>query len=177
MTFDIRPVTRADFRAWITRDRADSFAHRFVSKADMSDKWALCEGVWSGKRLAAAIITTISIMRPATANLQLLHTFAHYRKQGCARMLVEKSVRCAWDNGALYYRVSSEEDAQDFYRSLGFRFWGEQKSGTLLSMFRMGGPTVGDGAHDISDANIRKAVMPSDTTKRGAVVNFYGEAR
>ena len=177
MTFEIRPVTREDFRAWVTSDRADSFAHRFISKADMSDKWALCEGVWSDKRLAAAIITTISVTRPTTANLQLLHTFAHYRRQGCARTLVLKSVSDAWARGALYYRVSSEADAQGFYRSLGFRFWGEQKSGTLLSMFRMGGPTVGDGAHDISDANIRKAVMPSDKTKRGAVVEFYGEAR
>lgn len=179
MNSEIKPVTALQFIERISTDRADSFAHRFVAKANFAELWDRCKGVWVNNHLCAAIVTTHSKSKPVTANLQLLHTFADCRKQGHARLLTELSVKEAYEAGCIYYRVSSEPDAQDFYRSVGFKFWGEQHSGTLLSMFRMGGRTTLDGVYDISDMTIRKAVIPTDAnkTKRGLVVKMYPEPR
>jgi len=45
-----------------------------------------------------------------------------------------------------------------FYERLGFKFWGAQKSGCSLSVFRIGGNTFLEGDYDLSDTTINKAV-------------------
>lgn len=150
--------SRADFISAISTDKEDNFAKTFVAKADMQDQWDYCIGAYAGNDLTAAIITTISKTKPHVANLQLLHTFVKHRGKGSARLLCEDSLKRAKANGASYFRVSSEKSAVGFYKRLGFRFWGSQKSGTQLSIFRIGGNTFLEGDYDLSDTTINKAV-------------------
>jgi GNAT superfamily N-acetyltransferase len=150
--------SRADFISAISTDKEDNFAKTFVAKADMQGQWDSCVGAYDGNELTAAIITTISKTKPHVANLQLLHTFAKHRGKGSARLLCEDSLKRARTNGAIYFRVSSEKTAVGFYERLGFKFWGAQKSGTQLSIFRIGGDTFLEGDYDYSDTTINKAV-------------------
>jgi GNAT superfamily N-acetyltransferase len=137
----------------------DKFARTFVAKADMQDQWGYCIGAFDDAgELMGAIITTISKRRPYVANLQLLHTFARHRGKGSARLLCEDSLKRAISNFAIYFRVSSEKDSVGFYEHLGFKFWGSQKSGCSLSVFRIGGDTFLEGDYDLSDTTINKAV-------------------
>ena len=150
--------SRADFIAAITEDKEDNFAKTFVAKADMQDQWDSCIGAFDGNELTAAIITTISKTKPHVANLQLLHTFAKHRGKGSARLLCEDSLKRARSNGATYFRVSSEKPSVGFYERIGFKFWGAQKSGCQLSIFRIGGDTFAEGDYDYSDTVINKAI-------------------
>jgi len=150
--------SRADFISAISTDKEDNFAKTFVAKADMQDQWDYCIGAYDGNDLTAAIITTISKTKPHVANLQLLHTFVKHRGKGSARLLCEDSLKRARASGATYYRVSSEKGAVGFYERLGFRFWGAQKSGCQLSIFRIGGDTFAEGDYDYFDTTINKAI-------------------
>jgi GNAT superfamily N-acetyltransferase len=150
--------SRADFISAISTDKEDNFAKTFIAKADMQGQWDYCIGAFDGNELTAAIITTISKTKPHVANLQLLHTFVKHRGKGSARILCEDSLKRARASGATYFRVSSEKGAVGFYERLGFRFWGAQKSGTQLSIFRIGGDTFLEGDYDYSDTVINKGV-------------------
>lgn len=150
--------SRADFISAISTDKEDNFAKTFIAKADMQGQWDYCIGAYDGNELTAAIITTISKTKPHVANLQLLHTFVKHRGKGSARILCEDSLKRARASGATYFRVSSEKGAVGFYERLGFRFWGAQKSGTQLSIFRIGGDTFLEGDYDYSDTVINKGV-------------------
>jgi GNAT superfamily N-acetyltransferase len=150
--------SRVDFISAISTDKEDNFAKTFVAKADMQNQWESCIGAYDGNDLTAAIITTISKTKPHVANLQLLHTFVKHRGKGSARLLCEDSLKRARASGATYYRVSSEKSAVGFYERLGFRFWGAQKSGCQLSIFRIVGDTFLEGDYDYSDTTINKAV-------------------
>lgn len=154
----LRNCTRTEFIAAISEAKEDNFAKTFVAKADMQGQWGFCIGAFDGDELTAAIITTISKTKPHVANLQLLHTFVKHRGKGSARLLCEDSLKRSRANGADYFRVSSEKSAVGFYERLGFRFWGAQKSGTQLSIFRIGGDTFLEGDYDYSDTTINKAV-------------------
>ena len=154
----LRKCSRDEFIAAISEDKNDNFAKTFVAKADMQGQWDYCIGAFDKNELTAAIITTISKTKPHVANLQLLHTFVKHRGKGSARLLCEDSLKRARANGATYFRVSSEKSAVGFYERLGFRFWGAQKSGTQLSIFRIGGDTFLEGDYDYSDTTINKAV-------------------
>jgi GNAT superfamily N-acetyltransferase len=150
--------SRAEFISAISTDKKDNFAKTFVSKADMQDQWKFCIGAYDNDELTAAIITSISKNKPHVANLQLLHTFVKHRGKGSARILCEDSLKRVRACGATYFRVSSEKSAVGFYEHLGFKFWGAQKSGTQLSIFRIVGDTFLDGEYDLSDIIIYKAV-------------------
>ena len=163
--------SRADFISSIDQTNPlDNFARTFVAKADMQDQWDCCIGAYDGNDLTAAIITTISKTKPHVANLQLLHTFAKHRGKGSARLLCEDSLIRAKANGASYFRVSSEKSAVGFYERLGFKFWGAQKSGCSLSVFRIGGNTFLEGDYDLSDTTINKAV---NRKGKGGCTTFY----
>ena len=143
----------------ISTEKADNFAKTFVAKADMQDQWDYCYGVFNDDgELMAAIITTISKRKPFVANLQLLHTFAKHRGQGAAKVLCLESLRHVKSRGAQYFRVSSEPDAVGFYTKIGFKFWGKQKSGCQLSIFRIDGDTYADGDYDYTDQMINNAI-------------------
>jgi len=151
---------RIDFIEAITDDKADRFAKTFVSKADItSGAWCNCIGAYNDDgELMAAIITTISKRAPHVANLQLLHTFAKHRGKGAAKILCEESLKRVKSKGAQYFRVSSEPDAVGFYTKIGFKFWGKQKSGCQLSIFRIDGDTYAEGDYDYTDQLINNAI-------------------
>jgi ribosomal protein S18 acetylase RimI-like enzyme len=151
--------SRDEFIKAISDDKNDKFAKTFVAKADMQDQWSDCWGAYNdGGELMAAIITTISKRRPFVANLQLLHTFAKHRGQGAAKILCLESLRLVKSKGAQYFRVSSEPDAVGFYTKIGFKFWGKQKSGCQLSIFRIDGDTYSEGDYDYTDQMINNAI-------------------
>ena len=150
--------SRDQFKAAISLDKADGFAKTFIAKADMQEQWGYCIGAFDGDELLAAIITTISKREPYTANLQLLHTFAKHRGKGAARLLCEDSLIRVRQQGAKYFRVSSEVESVGFYQKIGFKFWGKQKSGCQLSIFRIAGDTFASGDYDYSDRAIQAAI-------------------
>lgn len=170
--YDIVPFDREDFmQALFDSDPAeDKFAKTFRAKADMLKLWDEARGIFIDGELAAAIAIRLNKRQPV-ANLQLLHTFNRFRRRGLARCLTLGGFASAYDSGgAGYFRVSSERPALAFYRALGFTFWGEQKSGCELSIFRINGPEITDGVYDPEDSVIRSAVF---TKARGGVVKLH----
>lgn len=162
--------TREEFIFCITKDKRDSFAKTFVSKADMQKQWEYCIGAYDGDELLGAIITTISKRQPLVTNLQLLHTFAKSRGLGVGKRLCEESLVWANSKEAKYFRVSAEIPAVAFYEKIGFKFWGKQKSGCQLSMFRIGGNGFSDGIYDYSDPIIYKAI---NSGRKGSCVEVF----
>ena len=157
-TMMLRNCTREEFQSAITDDRSDQFAKTFVAKANMQQIWDQCIGAYSADgELMGAIIVTISKRLPKIANLQLLHTFTQHRRKGVAAALVRNTYHQVAEEGAVYYRVSSEPEAVPFYTSLGIGFWGLQKSGCSLSIFRISGE-IHEGVYDDNDPIIRKAL-------------------
>lgn len=148
-------LTREQFVSSISNNPDDKFAKTFVAKADMQGLWELAIGYWYGEILTGAIAVTISKRKPICANLQLLHTFAAWRKLGVGRQLCNYALAYAIENDCQYFRVSSEPGAVNFYTRLGIKFWGTQKSGCHLSIFKIGGPSFTDGIYDIEDSFIQ----------------------
>lgn len=155
--------------------KEDKFAKTFRSKADAMDLWKWGRALWVQEgdimALAAGIVVRPSKRAPVVANLQLLHTFARFRRKGYAARLVKEGFATAVDRyGAQYFRVSSEQEALPFYRALGFAFWGKQKSGSELSIFRVRGPEIRDGVYEEGDYQIHAAVFSG---RRGGVVELH----
>ena len=176
----LSPLTEA---AWLMAMQEhtgpeDGFAGTFKAKAKAMNLWeyARCihEATPGNFKVAAGISVRCSKRSPnRVANLQLLHTFHAYRRQGLGKRLVESEFQRVVDyERCEYFRVSSEENALPFYRSLGFRFWGAQKSGTCLSIFRIVGPHIVGGDYDPNDPIIHRAVF---SKARGGVVNLFEE--
>lgn len=168
----LRKCTREEFVAAITDDKADNFAKTFRAKADMQKNWDECLGAFNEEgELMGAIITTVGRSTPKVANLQLLHTFAKHRRKGVAKELTIKSFNEAtWTQGAAYFRVSAEPDAVAFYESVGFKFWGKQKGGCSLSMFKVAGGRIDTGSYDENDPVIRKALFSG---RKGSLASSY----
>lgn len=168
----LRKCTREEFVSAITADKADGFAKTFRAKADMQEQWEECLGAFDDDgSLMGAIITTLGKTNPRVANLQLLHTFAKHRRKGVAKKLTLASYEDAVSRGALYFRVSAEPDAVAFYESVGFRFWGLQKSGCSLSMFRVNG-ALEQGVYNDKDPVIHKALYSG---RKGSLASSYAE--
>ena len=153
----------------------DNFARTFVAKADMQEQWDYCIGAFDeNDELMGAIITTLSKRRPFVANLQLLHTFAKHRGKGAARVLCDDSLRNVKKKGALYFRVSSEIESIGFYEKIGFKFWGKQKSGCQLSIFRIDGNSFAEGDYDYHDSMINNAIHKKG---KGGCVEIFDLAK
>lgn len=122
----------------------------------------------------AAICTRLTKRGTIVCNLQLLHTFAAHRRQGLATALVlrqyERNYKQVWGR---YFRVSSEHDAVGFYRSLGIKFWGLQKSGSYLCIHFVAGPHPSSGVYEMSDW--LKGQLHSG--RRGSLVEAFSEPR
>jgi len=157
-TLKLNKCSRDQFISAISTDKGDNFARTFVAKADMQEQWDYCIGLFDGSELCGAIITTISKRTPPVANLQLLHTFVKHRGKGVAKILCEDSLKSVRANGAKYFRVSSEISAIAFYEKIGFKFWGKQKSGCQLSIFKIVDDTFVGGDYDYADSVIYNAV-------------------
>lgn len=153
----LRNISRMEFAAQITADPRDRFAKTFLSKCDMMGGWDEVVGVFSeAGELCGAVWLTVGKHR--NANLQLLHVFARHRRKGYGEALCKEVYRRALAAGAVLFRVSAERDAVEFYRRIGFRFWGTQKSGTWLSLFRVSGSEIADGIYDLQDPLLSKAL-------------------
>lgn len=162
--------TREQFIAAISDDANDKFAKTFVAKADMQENWDNCIGCFNeAGELMGAIITTFSKRNPKTANLQLLHTFAKHRYNGVGRNLTKDSIKLSFDNECEYYRVSSEPESVKFYESLGFKFWGLQKSGCSLSIFKL---NYDDQSmiYDDNDPHVKKMLYSG---RKGSLASSY----
>lgn len=151
----------------------DKFAWTFRAKARAMDLWrhGLCVKNVEDE-IMAAIIVRVNRRAPV-ANLQLLHTFARFRRRGLARELVEREFARVGGE-ATHFRVSAEMDAIPFYRSLGFKFWGTQKSGSQLSIFRITDGDIKSGIYSLEDPVISKAI--NRRGRGGLVHKFLGGA-
>ena len=166
----LRNCNRGEFVSAISSDKADGFAKTFVAKADMQGNWDKCLGLFSDNdELMGAIITTVGKTNPKVANLQLLHTFAAHRRKGVAKQLTLASFDEAVKEGAVYFRVSAEPEAVAFYESLGFKFWGLQKSGCSLSIFKVNG-ALSEGIYDDNDPTVRKVLYSG---RKGSLASSY----
>jgi ribosomal protein S18 acetylase RimI-like enzyme len=147
--------------------KEDNFAKTFVAKTDMIKGWENCVGCFNTKGdLMGAIVLTVS--RQGVANLQLLHTFHKYRGKGVAKKLVTEMLANVVEAEIPYFRVSSEKNAVGFYKKLGFKFWGEQKSGCQLCMFKIG--KNGGHIYDKKDKVIYSALYSG--RKGGLAVSY-----
>jgi ribosomal protein S18 acetylase RimI-like enzyme len=172
-SYQLRNITRQEFVDAITKDKADSFAKTFVAKADAFKLWNRCVGYFDNG-LNGAIIVRVSKRTPKIANLQLLHTFAAHRKKGVAKVLCLHGFQYAIENDAEYFRVSAEPDAVEFYKKIGFKFWGLQKSACQLSIFRINGDRIEDGIYHIADEIIRKSLYRKG---KGGCVEVFSAPR
>lgn len=167
-TVKLSKCEQPDFVAAISEDPADKFARTFVAKANTQGLWPHCVGAFD-QDLLGAIIVTISKREPRTANLQLLHTFARHRGRNVGTALVDFAFRHAKNHECEYFRVSAEHDAYGFYRKLGFHYWGRQKSGSWLSLFKIEGDRIAEGIYDPNDPNISRKLA---ATTRGGLVSY-----
>lgn len=166
----LRECSKEQFISAITSDKADAFAKTFVAKANMQENWDSCIGAFSDEdELMGAIIVTVSKRSPVTANLQLLHTFAKHRRKGVGAALVEYTYYKCINSGAVYYRVSAEPGAVKFYESIGFKFWGLQKSNCSLSLFKINGK-INEGIYDEQDPYVRSCLYSG---KKGSLASSY----
>lgn len=151
----------------------DGFARTFIAKCDMMDKWDYCIGIKTlgESELLSIIVTTHSKTSPKTANLQLIHTFAKYRAKGHGSFLCKESVLNAYAANCKYFRVSAEESAVGFYRSIGFKFVGRQKSGCYLSIFPLTSPKIEENKL-VLDSVIEKALY---SKRKGGCVQIFKE--
>lgn len=180
------PFTVADFAASVTpaEKHAPSYslsAVVFLSRCKLlkvegvhASQFCLM-GVWSlsSGTLAGATVVTLSKRQPRMSTMDLLFTFVAHRGIGVGKTLVEWALQYAFELGSVYFRVASKFNSVEFYRKQGFRFWGFQKSGGSLSLFRFS-PTSWrpqDAHYDISDPFIHRNVF---TKHVGGVVNFTG---
>lgn len=160
---------RQEFLQSISDDKRDKFAKTFVAKADMQNIWEQCTGVWDDNNcLLGAVILTISKREPKISNLQLLHVFFNHRKKGLGRMLINYALSSAIKQNSKYFRISSEPESVDFYKRCGLKFWGEQKSGCLLSIFKINGNDFSEGIYDENDIFINKLLY----NKRKGSLNY-----
>lgn len=170
-TFQFRYIDRDLFVSQITSDKRDSFAKTFVAKADMQKQWNRCVGAFDDAgNLMGAIICTHSKRSPKIANLQLLHTFCKYRSLGVGKALCQYVMDDAVESDVEYFRVSAEKTAVDFYKKIGFKFWGKQKSGCSLSIFKITDNVIQNSIYDIEDKVINSAIYKKG---KGGCVEIY----
>lgn len=168
----IDSVTKEQFKKCISLNKEDNFAKTFIAKCDMLNQWNSVLGCWIDGELCGAILVTISKGKPYCANLQLLHTFYKYRKRGVGKFLCKYVFNVVKDT-AEYFRLSSELNSVEFYRKIGFKFWGKQKSGCYLSLFKIKGINISDGHYSIDDEYILRKTTPSKL--RGSLYEKFKE--
>jgi hypothetical protein len=173
-----RVITREEFLSVERNKQHDKFAGTFVAKADAMNLWDDAVGAIDEEtgELMGAMIIRISKRKPKVANLQLLHTFYKHRRKGVASFLVTNGYKNVVAPLALLFRVSSEPEALPFYRSLGLRFWGEQKSGSLLCMHAVDKITgnMKDGIYSLEIKAINTAI---NSKMRGGVIKLFDEPK
>lgn len=162
MKYNVIRGNRAMFMKALSKadSKLDSFARTFVRKADLQNLWEnIYCAVDDEENVCGAIITTYSKKEPKIANLQLLHTFSRYRGNTIGTILCFIALKEALKQNCIYFRVSAEPSAVNFYKKIGFVFQGEQKSKCQLSIFKIDGPSFKDGNYCKDDEIIQKAIF------------------
>lgn len=151
----IESITKEDFGIAVSNHPDDAFALRyFIPHATKDELWGTTYGAYKNGLLAGAIALR---ERPNYFNIKLLHTFAAHRKQGVARALCDWAVAKAYCAGKKYFRVAANPNAFAFYRAVGFKIRGIQRSGCGLVAFRIGGPEIKHAIYE-EDEQIRQWV-------------------
>lgn len=163
----IELLNRQQWVESLTDLKEDKFAKTFLGKADMYDMWDRCYGLFEGGDLLGGICFTYSKRQPKSVNLQLLHTFSKHRKKGVGKILTEFCVEQSYKDQCEYFRVSSEKASVIFYERIGFKIWGQQKSGTSLCFGKLSSPYIKDIVYDENDPHTFKKVFE----QKGCVVN------
>lgn len=162
----IRPISREQFEE---AGRGEKFTRYFINFCDAIKGWGCAHGKFIDDKLAGAVVLKIPIRHVICANLKLLQTFEKYKGLGVGAELCEWAVKAAWEEKAQYFRVSCNPKAIGFYSRIGFKFWGEQRSGCLLSIFKIGGPLISDAIYD-RDEYIEKCLTKGN---QGSCVEIY----
>lgn len=149
--------------------KLDAFARTFIAKCDMLETWDSCYGYIVRGEVIGAFVLTVS--RQGVANLQLLHVFAKWRRNGVGDSLMRNARIAAKFFRAKYFRVSAEPSAVKFYMRIGFKFWGEQKSGCQLSMFRF------DGDEEVYDRNDEVIISALYRKGKGGIVKMFDKLK
>lgn len=163
---------RSLFIKFITSDKRDAFARTFVLKADMQKIWDWCYSAIENDEILGAFILTKSKRQPYISNFQLVHTFAKARSRGVGSYLLQKAFEMAKQNGSEYFRVSSEKTAVDFYKKNGVKFIGKQKSGCLLSVFKLDSDTIKGCTVAANDPVVRSQIFGN---RKGSIVEVFDE--
>lgn len=166
---DIYPVRYSHFEARMPFAKEDAFCKTFMAKCRVFELWETTWGILTEQGLLRAAIT-VTESRKEVTNLQLLHTMSFERGQGLGRYLCDWALKRAFERGQKYFRVSAEIEAVEFYKRIGYKFLGRQKSGCQLSIFKIGGPSITDAIYDPEDRIIQSAL---DSKARGGVVERF----
>lgn len=167
--FEVVPIRAEDFEKRKPFAKEDGFAKTFIAKCKTMNLFGKTFGLVNDQGLLRAAIT-VTENRKGVTNLQLLHTFSSERKNGLGKYLCEWALKRAHERGQLYFRVSAETSAVEFYKRIGYKFLGRQKSGCLLSIFKIGGPNIEDAIYDKEDTVIQTAMH---TKARGGIVEEF----
>lgn len=165
----IKKIGCEEFKKFITSLPEDKFAKTFLAKANAFNQWNNCFGYYCGEELMGAIIFTYSKRLPLNVNLQLLHTFAKHRFKGIGRKLCLFALRKAIENKAVYMRISAEPTAIGFYKKLGVKFLGLQKSSCQLAMFKLVGENYEECSYE-KDEFIKKCISRNG---RGKCIKLF----
>lgn len=166
---EVVPITYEDFAKRMPFAKEDNFAKTFLAKVRVMNLWSGTYGILNEQGVLRAAITVTENRRGVT-NLQLLHTFSTERRSGLGKYLCDWSLKRAYERGQGYFRVSAEVSAVDFYKRIGYKFLGKQKSGCLLSIFKIGGPRIEDAIYDLDDRVIQSAL---NSKARGGVIERF----
>lgn len=156
--FELDSVTEPVYSHFADKHPKDTFKRHFIYQAGLRGYWPYAIGCWEGVELLGVLIVTFSKREPKVATLQLLHVFHSHRGKGAGRFLADYAIQYAFNSGCAYFRISSEPRAVKFYEALGIRFWGKQKWGYSLSVFKIGGASYLDAIYDDTDPYIHQAL-------------------
>jgi ribosomal protein S18 acetylase RimI-like enzyme len=177
----IKIIRKVDILSLDSSDPEDKSLRTFISKCNSMSLWSRGRfyGIYEKGQLASVCCFTRTVKKPYTGNLQLLHTLAKYRRKGYASKLINQSYvelvnGDKWIDPLQYFRVSSEKSAVGFYKSLGFKFQGTQKSGCWLSVHMINNerPTIKNGNYCLPQDYLGRL---KNANLRGSLYNVFRE--
>jgi GNAT superfamily N-acetyltransferase len=170
----IKHLTRDEFVSCAPLE--EEFRKYYIRECDDMEGWASTFGAWQDgfeDILLGAITIKIPKRWPLCCNIKLLYVFGASQGHGVGSELCQFAFRMAHFCKAEYFRVSVNPKAEQFYRKLGFKYWGRQRSGCFLSVFKVNGPEITDGLY------VRDRYVDNCLTKGclGSLKEDFNEAR
>ena len=134
----------------------EQFRKYFIRECDEINGWSETYGAFGSGLLLGAITFKIPRKRPLCANIKLLYVFPEHQRKGIGEYLCQFAFEVARQMHCSYFRVSVSPDAYDFYHKVGFKYWGRQRSGCYLSIFKIS-DTIKNGIY-ARDSYIEKCL-------------------